>query len=390
MSLARTLDSILSTAADSGDVPGVTAVVVDRDGLAYEGGFGVRALGNGAAMTPDTVVWYASITKPMTSAAVMQQVERGALRLDAPAREVVPELGQVRVLTGFADDGSPQTRAPRTEITLRHLLTHTAGFGYHNWSGDILRYLDATGTPGVLTCRNAALTTPLLFDPGTGWNYGINIDWAAKMLEAVTGQRLGAYLQAELFAPLGIADTGFRITPEMRSRFAPIHQRGLDGRLAIDGLEVPQDPEFEMGGGGLYGTMRDYARFIRMILNRGQGDHGRVLAPETVAAMSSNQMPADHRISALKSFTPDASNDAEFFPGMPKHWGLSFMINTERAPTGRPAGSLAWAGLSNTYFWIDPANGIGGAFATQILPFADIKALPLFLAFETAVYDARG
>ncbi len=388
MPLSNTLDSILSAAVDAGDVPGVAAVVTDRDGLVYSGGFGVRALGGTAAMTPDTVVWYASITKPVTAAAVMQLVEQGRLTLDTPAQAILPELGAVRVLTGFADDGAPLTRPPRREITLRHLLTHTSGFGYHDWNAEILRYLDATGTPGVLSCRNAALTTPLLFDPGDAWNYGISIDWACKMLEAVTGQGLGAYLQANLLGPLGMADTGFRITPPMRARLARIHQRGADGSLGLHDLEVPQDPEFEMGGGGLYGTMPDYARFIRMILNDGAAADGQVLSPATVALMTANQM-GDTRVAMLKSCNPAVSNDAEFFPGMAKAWCLSFMINTERAPTGRPAGSLAWAGLANTYFWIDRENGLGGAFATQILPFADVHALPLFLAFEKAVYDAR-
>ncbi len=386
MALQDKLDRILGPAAEAGAVPGVVAVVTDSDGLLYEGGFGERALGGGAAMTPDTVVWIASMTKAITATAAMQQVERGRLELDAPAKEVIPYLGEVQVLEGFEDSGEPRLRPPVGDITLRQLLTHTAGFSYEIWNADILRYQQATGTPMITTCENAALTTPLLFDPGTNWDYGINIDWAGKLVEAVSGQKLGAYLAAEVFEPLGMASTAFRISEKMRARLARIHQRGEAGFEVLD-LEIPQAPEFEMGGGGLYSTLGDYARFLRMILNKGDSEWGRVLRPETVEAMSRNQM-GDNRVKALKTAAPTLSNDAEFFPGMPKTWGLSFMINTEAAPTGRSAGSLAWAGLANSYYWIDPAKGIAGAYATQILPFVDEKSLPLFLDFETAVYDS--
>ncbi len=388
MALQDSLDRILQTATEAGAVPGVVAVVTDREGLTYEGGFGERALGSGVAMTPDTVVWIASMTKAVTATAAMQLVERGQLQLDAPAKEVIPYLGEVQVLEGFENSGEPQLRPPESDITLRQLLTHTAGFSYEIWNADIVRYQQATGTPMITTCEDAALTTPLLFDPGTSWDYGINIDWAGKLVEAVSGQKLGAYLAAEVFEPLGMASTGFEITEDMRVRLAKIHQRGDEGFEVLD-LEIPQAPEFEMGGGGLYATLGDYARFLRMILNKGAGDHGRVLEPETVEMMSVNQM-GGNRVQPLKTAMPALSNDAEFFPGMPKTWGLSFMINTETAPTGRSAGSLAWAGLANSYYWIDPAKGIAGAYATQILPFVDVKSLPLFFEFETAVYDSLG
>lgn len=386
MSLKQTADALLGKAAAQQDVPGVVAVATDRNGLTYEGGFGKRSLGAGAGMTPDTVVWIASMTKAVTGAAAMQQVERGRLKLDAPASEVVPQLGEVRVLEGF-DGDRPRTRAPKRPITLRHLLTHTAGFSYEIWNADIGRYQQCTGTPGVTTCRNAALGTPLLFDPGDKWDYGINIDWAGKMVEAVTGQRLGAYMKENLFGPMGMADTAFRISDAMRSRLARIHGRGEDGKLAPMDLELEQNPEFEMGGGGLYSTAGDYAKFVRMILNHGKAGSHQVLQPGTVEEMSRNNM-GNLRVGLLKTVAPPLSNDAEFFPGMPKSWGLSFMINEQQAPTGRSAGSLAWAGLANTYYWIDPKKGIGGVYATQILPFADHKSLPLYLDFEKAVYQS--
>ncbi len=387
MSLQTEADALLRQAAANGDVPGVVALATDSNGTIYEGGFGERLQGGGAAMTADTVVWIASMTKAITATAAMQLVEQGRLHLDRPAQDVAPALAEARVLDRFDDAGRPVTRPPARPVTLRHLLTHTAGFSYEFWQQPIIRYQEATGTPGIVTCEDRALTTPLLFDPGERWEYGISIDWAGKMVEAASGQKLGAYLQRNLFEPLGMRDTGFRITDDMRRRLAKIHQRGGDDRFEPQlELEIPQDPEFEMGGGGLYGTIQDYAKFVRMILNRGRADGQQLLKPETVQMMSTNQMGAC-RVGMLKTAMPPLSNDAEFFPGMPKTWGFSFMINTERAPTGRNPGSLAWAGLANSYFWIDPAAGIGGVYATQVLPFADKKALPLFLAFEKAVYD---
>jgi methyl acetate hydrolase len=387
MALREQADSLLRDAVRKGDVPGVVAMATDRDDAIYGGAFGVRALGDSADMTLDTVVWIASMTKAITGAAAMQLVEQGKLELDSPASRVIPALGKVEVLDGFDAQGQPKLRPPKRPITLRHLLTHTAGFAYEIWSEAIQRHQQAKGIPGITTCENAALGTPLLFDPGERWEYGINIDWAGKMVEAVSGQKLGEYLEDHLFEPLGMDSTAFKITPEMRRHLAKIHQRGDDGKLQPLDLELPQEPEFEMGGGGLYGTAGDYLKFVRMILNRGESDDGeQVLKPATVDLMSKNAM-GENRVGLLKTAIPPLSHDAEFFPGMSKSWGLSFMINNETAPTGRPPGSLAWAGLANTYYWIDPKNGVGGVYLSQILPFADHKSLPLFFDFEKAVYD---
>jgi len=383
------VDGLLKNSVSKGDVPGVVAVATDARGTTYEGGFGKRVLGEAAEMTPDTVVWIASMTKAITGAAAMQQVERGKIGLDAPARDIIPYLGEVEVLEGFDRAGKPRTRKPKRDITLRHLLTHTAGFSYEIWNADIINYQTTMGVPGITGCENKALTTPLLFDPGERWDYGINIDWAGKMVEATSGKKLSQYLKDNVLGPLGMDSTAFFITPAMRERLARIHHRGPDGSLTPDmALEIPQQPEFEMGGGGLYGTAGDYAKFVRLMLNQGRSDRGeQVLKPETVAQMSKNAM-GDSKVGLLRTAIPPLSNDAEFFPGIDKQWGLSFMINNAPAPTGRSAGSLAWAGLANTYYWIDQTKGIGGVYATQILPFADTKSLPLFYGFEKAVYDA--
>jgi methyl acetate hydrolase len=387
MPAIKAIDTGLRQAVESGAMPGVIAAAAGERGTLYEGAFGVRELGKDAAMTLDTVVWIASMTKAITATAAMQLVERGKLDLDRPATEVVPDLAAARVLEGFDQAGAPRLRPPKRTITLRHLLTHTAGFAYEIWSPAIAQYQTATGTPGITTCTNAALTTPLLFDPGDRWEYGINIDWAGKMVEAASGTKLDRYFQEHILGPLGMTDTSFRLSSSQRARLATVHQRGEDGRLAPIEFELPQEPEFFMGGGGLYGTVTDYLAFTQMILNGGTFNRARILRPETVELMSQNHIGA-LELGPMHTAIPALSKDIELFPGMSKKWGLSFLINTETTPAGRSAGSLAWAGLANTYFWIDRTRRVSGVFASQVLPFFDDTAIDLLAKFETEVYRA--
>ena len=389
MPLTTQIDRVLASAVDRGDVPGIVAMAGGCDGPVYEGAFGRRALPDGAAMTADTVFWIASMTKAITSTAAMQLVEQGKLSLDAPIAGVLPELASPQVLEGFDVAGEPRLRPARNPITLRHLLTHTAGFVYDIWNADMARYMEKRGIPGIISCENAALALPLVFDPGDRWDYGINIDWVGKAVERVSGQRLGDYFAERLFAPIGMTDTAFKLTPERRTRLVGMHARGDDGALAPIEFELPQDPEFQMGGGGLYGTAADYLAFARVFLNEGRAAGGQVLKPETVRLMGQNAM-GDLNVRLLKTVAPGYSNDAEFFPGMVKKWGLGFMISTAPVPGGRGAGSLAWAGLGNTYFWIDPAKGIAGVILMQLIPFADAKALRLLGDFERALYSNLG
>jgi methyl acetate hydrolase len=386
MSLTDRTNRLLSDACASARVPGVVAMAADRNGVIYEGAFGERTLGGGVAMTVDTVGWIASMTKALTSTAAVQLVERGKLDLDAPAATVVPDIAELKVLTGFDAAGAPQLRPVKRPITLRHLLTHTSGCSYEIWNADMQKVQAALDIPVVITCQKKAMTLPLVADPGERWEYGLSIDWAGKMVEAVSGLSLGQYLKENLFDPLGMSSTAFKITPDMRSRLAGVHLRGEGGKLDVFPFEIPQAPEFEMGGGGLYGTMGDYLKFVRAILNGGQLGGERVLKPETVQSLRLNHM-GENRVSLLKAAIP-LTNDAEFFPGLEKSWSLAFQINDAAAPTGRPAGGLMWAGLANSFYWIDFASGVGGVFLTQIFPFADTEAVPLYYGFEKAVYDS--
>ena len=386
------IDEILRQKSDAAEIPGVVAMAANGKEVIYQGAFGKRDLGKDDPMTADSVFWIASMTKAVTSAAAMQLVEQGKLSLDEPIGKLLPELASPQVLEGFDAQGEPVLRPARNPITLRHLMTHTAGFCYDMWNADMGRYMEKTGTPGIITCKNDALKTPLATDPGTRWEYGINIDFVGKAVEAASGKRLDAYLQDHIFSPLSMNDTGFKISDSMRQRLVGAHARGPDGALSPLPFEMEQDPEFHMGGGGLYSTAPDYIKFCQMILNKGRGGGNQLLKPETVALMAQNNM-GDLVVTKMVSAAAIYTNDVDLYPGMVKKWGLSFLINTELTPEGRSPGSLAWAGLANTFFWIDPARDVAGVILMQLLPFADGPALETFAAFERGVYaglDAAG
>ncbi|MBW4092974.1 MAG: beta-lactamase family protein [Proteobacteria bacterium] len=381
------IDEVFQAAVAAGEIPGVVAAATTAEGMFFQTAHGRRALPDGAPMSLDTVFRIASMTKALTATAAMQLVEQGKLALDAPAGEVVPGLAAPQVLEGFDAAGKPRLRPARGPITLRHLLTHTAGFGYDTWNADLHAYAKSCDIPPARTGKLAALGMPLTFDPGTAWQYGINIDWAGRMVEAASGLDLETYLRRHICEPLGMPDTSFLVRPDMEARLATVHAR-RDGALVP--LRVESNPvrQFYPGGGGLLSTAGDYLRFLRMLLGGGALDGARVLTPATVALMGQNHMGA-LEVQPMLTTTPAASNDFEAFPGMAKKWGLSFMINTQQVPGGRAAGSLAWAGLNNTYYWLDPHAGVAGVLMTQVLPFGDPTVLRLLEAFETGVYRGR-
>jgi methyl acetate hydrolase len=381
-------DAVLDRAVRAeAPVAGVVAMVTGRDGTVYEGAAGVRRLGADDSMTTDTVFALYSCTKGFTATAALQLVEEGRLDLDVPARTYVPEIGDLQVLDGFGDDGTLRLRDPKREITTRMLLTHTAGFGYDAWNETYLRLEEEHGQPSTVSATKGSLMTPLLFDPGERWEYGTSVDWAGLVVEAITGERLGDVFAARIFGPLGITDTKFELDDRLFRRLATMHTRGDDGSLTPIDSELPPPPEVHMGGHGLYGTVGDYMSFIRMWLNDGEGEHGIVLKPETVQMAVQNHL-GHLKVTMLPGVIPFFSHDMEFFPGITKSWSLAFMINDEQAPTGRPAGALSWAGVANTFYWIDRANGYGGFWATQTLPWGDATAFGGYLEFETALYTS--
>lgn len=383
--MTQDIDRVLKRPVESGAVAGVVALAADDRGEIYHGAFGKRAVDKPDAMTVDSVFRIASMTKAITSAAAMQLVEQGRIGLEQPMREVAPQIGETQVLEGFDDQGKPRLRKPTSDITLRHLLTHTSGYSYDLFNPDVARYFQYAGLPSIGTCKNDSLKAPILFDPGAGWEYGISIDWAGKIVEAVSGQNLEDYLQEHMFRPLGMKDTSFVLRPDMEARLVGSHARTPDGKLTPIQFDFPSDGDFYMGGGGLYSTGPDYLAFTRMILGGGSLGGARVLMPETVALMARNHI-GDIDVPMMRSANPAIALEVEMFPGQVKKWGLSFLINTEDTEGGRAAGSLTWAGVQNTFFWIDLKRRIAAVCLMQLLPFGDPAVLETVGGFEQALY----
>ncbi len=376
------LDKALDAAITSGKISGAVAMIGDRDGVIQTASAGIADAATGTAMQADTIFQIASMTKALASVAAMQLAERGALTLDDPIGTLLPELADVQVLTGFGADGAPMLRPPASPVTLRHLLTHTSGLGYSFMSADMAR-AQGQVAPGSI----ASITSPLLFDPGTRWEYGVSTDWVGRAVEAASGLSLGAYMAENIIEPLGMADTGFSVSSQNAPRRAALQMRADGGGFVPFPIEIGggESAEFHSGGGGLYSTAGDYMRFLRMLLCGGELDGHEILTPETVAEMSRNQI-GGLRAGQMDSIVPQFSGTFDSFPGMDTKWGLGFLINPERGPNGRAPGSLAWAGIANTYYWLDPQSGIAGLVMMQFVPFGDEHALDLFAAVERAAY----
>ncbi len=381
------IDAVLQDAVARGAVAGVVALAGDAGGTRYEAGFGRRDLASTAMMDPDSVVWFASMTKIITSVAAMQLVERGRLSLDGPIAEILPGLANPQVMIGTEANGTPKLRPAHGPISLRQLLTHTAGFGYDIWNEEISPVFKALGLPRVPETAEQHARIPLLFDPGTQWNYSIATDLVGQAVAAASGMDLADYLATHILGPLGMIDCAFVMEPDQAARKARMHARQPEGSLTPTDFVTGAPGSPARGGGGLHGTGRDYMRFLRMMLNGGSLDGVTILRPDTVAEMGRNQIGTVNG-KTMRSGAPSSSADADFFPGMVQKWGLGFLINTERSAAGRSPGGLCWAGLGNTYYWIDPVRRVAGVLLTQSLPFADPKVLGVLWDFERAVYAA--
>jgi methyl acetate hydrolase len=383
--MVRKIDALLRAAIEAGDLPSVVAMAADESGLIYEGAFGTRRLPDGAPMTRDTVFRVASMIKPITTVAALQLVERGKLSLDAPVPAIEPALGAPQVLDGFDEQGRPKLRPAKRPILLRELLTHTSGFAYRLWDAKGVKYGEALVRIPTKERKNLP-PTPLMFDPGERWQYGGGIDWVGRLVEFVSGEPLDAYFRQHIFDPVGMPDTAFVISAAQQPREASGHRRMPDGSLMAVPRERPVAPRRPLsGGGGIYSTAPDYLTLILTLLNGGVRGGARILRPETVALMGRNQI-GKLEAGRMRTTAPQFSNDVDFFPGISLKWGFGHMINMQPIPGGRSAGSLTWGGLFNTYYWIDPQKRIAAVFLTQIVPFADPRALSAYGAFERAIY----
>jgi CubicO group peptidase (beta-lactamase class C family) len=378
------VDRLLQRSGEGGGVPGVVAMAASPQGVLYAGAGGFRRRGAGEPMTIDTIFRIASMTKAVTSVAAMQLVEQGTLALDVPAAAYAPRLAEVQVLEGFDETGTPRLRPPQRPLTLRHLLSHTSGFVYSIWNADAQRY-ERDQAARLVDDPRTPILRPLAFDPGERWEYGIGIDWAGHLVEIASGLSLEAYVQRYICGPLRMPDTTFVLRDEQLPRLAELHRYGDDGVLLAEPVTMPAPPTFYNGGGGLFSTAPDYLRFTRMVLRGGELDGERVLSQASVDALGRNQIGA-LRVTPFVTSAPGFSRSGELLPGVPKTWGLGYLRSEAAAPTGRSAGSVGWAGLFNTYYWIDPHRARAGVLMAQVLPFLDPQVLALLEAFEAAVY----
>jgi CubicO group peptidase (beta-lactamase class C family) len=370
------VDAALSQAVTRGDIPGVVAMAVTRSAVLYQGAFGIADAATRKPLASDSIFRIASMTKAVTSAAVMQLVEQRRLALDDPAQKYLPEFSDLKVFATFDAASGAYTVRPATKtLTVRHLLTHTSGLGYGFTSATVRDFKPKAG--------DTFAVGPLLFEPGTQWIYGTGIDWAGRIVEKVSGQPLDQYFREHIFRPLRMADTDFSVPDEKGGRVGPVHLRRADGSFEATGnqLRAPVN-----GGGGLFSTARDYATFMQMILNGGVLNGARILSADSVRIMGENQIGAVG-VRALKTAQPDRSSDFTFVNDGRDKWGIGFMISTIGEKGKRSPGSLSWGGIDNTYFWIDQRRGIGGVILMQFLPFADLKALAVYDAFERGVYE---
>ncbi|PKB19235.1 CubicO group peptidase (beta-lactamase class C family) [Novosphingobium kunmingense] len=365
------------------NLPGAVGMIVDRDGVRYARALGVTDVDSGAPLAEDTPFQIASMTKALVTVAVMQLVEQGKLDLDAPIGDVLSDLADPQVLTGFDEAGKPRLRPAARPITMRHLLTHTSGLGYFFVHPEILQYFSAVGMPAPGS--KDAIRMPLMFDPGDSWEYSVGIDWAGLAVEALTGQALGDYMQDHIFGPLGMTHT--RFADSLPEGAAQVHVRTEDGSLAVQPMFIGGG-EYHNGGGGLIGTAPDYARFVRAILRGGELDGQRVLKEETVREMARNQI-GELRAGRMGSALPHLAPVFDQFPDQHTGWGLGFLTLPQGQSGGRSPNSLSWAGIFNSYYWIDPDKGVGGVMMSQLSPFGDAGALSTFGALERQAYAGQ-
>lgn len=376
--LKTALDRDIAAGLQRTGIPGVVVAAAARDGIIYEGAFGLAESAGPRAMSADAIFNLASMTKAVTSVALLQLLEQNKIGLDDEAGKYLPELATVQVFESFDPaTGDYTLRPPKTPITIRHLLTHTSGLGYPFTSAVLAKFKPRAG--------ETYPAGPLLFDPGTDWVYGTNTDMIGRIVEKLSGQNLETYFQKKILGPLKMADTSYNVPAEKHARLVNTWRRDEQGAFLENSRTSPRTTTRFSGGGGLYSTATDYLRFLRMLLNRGELDGVRILAPETVALMEENHM-GNVSVRAIPSTAPNLSAAFNFVDDGKDKWGLAGQITTATIAGKRSPGSVSWGGIFNTFFWYDSKRGVAGVIMMQFLPFADPKALELYDTFERGVY----
>jgi methyl acetate hydrolase len=374
---ATALSTFLKSATDRGDVPGVVVAVVDKNGVLYNEAFGKSSTLRNTPMTKDTIFNMASMTKPITSAAIMILVDEGKLKLDDEVGKYLPKWKDPQVISAFNEaDASFETRPAKRQITIRHLLTHTSGIGYGFSSPMLTKIMEKT--------KKTEMDSPLLFDPGESWAYGASTRVLGLVVEAISGQKIDAYLQARILGPLGMNDTSYLVPTTKYARVVAVNARNASGKF--EERPVPATiPATVQGDGGLYGTASDYGLFLRMLLNRGTLNGKRILSEQSAKLMLE---PATGTVVVKEQQSANLSLSRNFPVGAGKDkWGLGFQLAADKLPNRRSPGSGTWAGIFNTHFFIDPSRELGVIVMMQTLPFYDEASMKVYSGAEEAVYS---
>ncbi len=373
---AAALSTFLKTVTDRGDVPGVVVVVVGKDDVLYHEAFGRSRTLSNAPMARDTIFNMASMTKPVTSVAIMMLVDEGKLKLDDDVATYLPKYKNPLVISKFNEaDATYETRPAKRSITIRHLLTHTSGFGYAVGSSMVTKIVAKT--------KKSELDLPLQFDPGESWAYGPSTRVLGDVVEAISGQKLDAFLESRILGPLGMRDTSYLVPVEKYGRVVAVNTRGADGKLVEQPVPATLAATVQ-GDAGLYGTAGDYALFLRMLLNHGTLNGKRILSEESVKTMFE---PNSGTVVVKEQQSMNLSLSRNFPTGAGKDkWGLGFQLASEKLPNRRSPGSGTWAGVFNTHFFIDPIKELGVIVMMQTLPFYDDTSMTVYGGVEETVY----
>jgi methyl acetate hydrolase len=373
---AAALSTFLKTVTDRGDVPGVVVAVVGKDGILYHEAFGRSRTLSNAPMARDTIFNMASMTKPVTSVAIMMLVDEGKLKLDDDVATYLPKYKNPLVISKFNEaDATYETRPAKRPITIRHLLTHTSGIGYAVGSSMVTKIVAKT--------KKSELDLPLQFDPGESWAYGPSTRVLGDVVEAMSGQKLDVFLESRILGSLGMRDTSYLVPAEKYNRVVAVNTRGADGKLVEQPVPATLAATVQ-GDAGLYGTAGDYALFLRMLLNHGTLNGKRILSEESVKTMFE---PNSGTVVVKEQQSVNLSLSRNFPTGAGKDkWGLGFQLASENLPNRRSPGSGTWAGVFNTHFFIDPIKELGVIVMMQTLPFYDDTSMAVYGGVEETVY----
>lgn len=378
------IDNILEDAAQQ-KVPAVSAAVISKDADLYKGHFGFKDLENKDPVDDNTLFRIASMTKAITSTCIYQLIDKDILSLDTNLKDFFPEISDKKVIRGFDDNGDPILCDVSIDINIGHLLTHTSGFAYEIWNESIAKLVEKGDLQSAFANNDEFLKAPLVFEPGSDWEYGIGIDWLGVLIEKINECSLQEYMHTHIFEPLGMSNTSYDLDKNKHSRVAKVYGRN-NYEYSEMPFEVPEKSSFYSGGGNLISNLEDYSKFLRIFLNSGKGSQKQIISESSIASMLSS-LNEELLMKKMLTQVPMLSNDVDFFPTSAKSWSPGFMVNHEDIKSGRPKNSSGWAGLFNSFFWIDPKNEIAALILMQMLPFSEEGCFTTLQEFEASIYN---